>query len=216
MHRRGPSRHDVGMLLSLVVARRVQSGEIDLVFRRWRRPSVRPGGRQLTQVGELDILAVDVVEPADIDDAQAHRAGYPDAAALLADLFRERAGGRARTAHPEPDSPVYRVRVGYRGPDPRVARREALLGPEELNGMLEDLRGIDARAGRAWAVSALRLIRDWPGRRAPELAELAGWHTAPWKANVRRLKELGLTESLPVGYRLSPRGEQVTAALGPP
>jgi hypothetical protein len=24
---------------------------------------------------------------------------------------------------------------------------------------------------------------------------------------VRKLKELGLTESLPVGYRLSPRGE---------
>jgi hypothetical protein len=27
-----------------------------------------------------------------------------------------------------------------------------------------------------------------------------------FKRRVRRLKELGLTESLPVGYRLSPRG----------
>ena len=32
--------------------------------------------------------------------------------------------------------------------------------------------------------------------------------TRPFKADVRKLKELGLTESLPVGYRLSPRGER--------
>jgi hypothetical protein len=32
-----------------------------------------------------------------------------------------------------------------------------------------------------------------------DLAEVA--------ARLRRLKELGLTESLPVGYRLSPRGQ---------
>jgi hypothetical protein len=28
-----------------------------------------------------------------------------------------------------------------------------------------------------------------------------------FKTDVRKLKALGLTESLPVGYRLSPRGE---------
>jgi hypothetical protein len=31
----------------------------------------------------------------------------------------------------------------------------------------------------------------------------------PFKLDVRKLKELGLTESLPIGYRLSPRGETV-------
>jgi transposase len=35
----------------------------------------------------------------------------------------------------------------------------------------------------------------------------------PFKADVRKLKELGLTESLEVGYRLSPRGR---ALLAPP
>ena len=29
----------------------------------------------------------------------------------------------------------------------------------------------------------------------------------PFKQRVRRLKELGLTESLEVGYRMSPRGK---------
>ncbi len=47
-----------------------------------------------------------------------------------------------------------------------------------------------------------------PGVRSP------GWRPAgelgrerlPFKADVRKLKRLGLTESLDVGYRLSPRG----------
>lgn len=50
------------------------------------------------------------------------------------------------------------------------------------------------------------MIDEHPGRRAAELAALAGRETLAFKADVRRLKELGLTESLEVGYRLSPRG----------
>jgi hypothetical protein len=201
------------VLLTLPVLERIRAGDVDLVFRRWRRPNVRAGGRQRTAIGELSILAVDVVDPEAIDDEQAHRAGYPDADALRTELFREQPSTRSRTAQPDPDSPVYRVQVGYRGADPRITLRESLLDPAELDGMLARICAIDARAARPWASTALELIERWPARRAPELAELAGWETSPWKANVRRLKELGLTESLPIGYRLSPRGEQVVAAL---
>jgi hypothetical protein len=38
------------------------------------------------------------------------------------------------------------------------------------------------------------------------LAERFGRERLPFKADVRKLKALGLTESLEVGYRLSPRG----------
>jgi hypothetical protein len=38
--------------------------------------------------------------------------------------------------------------------------------------------------------------------------------TALFKRRVRVLKELGLTESLDVGYRLSPRGEAFVAVAG--
>jgi hypothetical protein len=34
---------------------------------------------------------------------------------------------------------------------------------------------------------------------------------ATFKVHVRKLKNLGLTLSLPVGYRLSPRGEEYLA-----
>ena len=35
----------------------------------------------------------------------------------------------------------------------------------------------------------------------------------PFKLNVRKLKALGLTESLEVGYRLSPRGKSLLHRL---
>jgi hypothetical protein len=193
----------------------IVAGQIDLAFRLWRKPTVRPGGRLRTAVGELAIGRVDVVEASDIDDADAVRAGYPSAAALLDDLFRERKpGARARTAKPDETSRLYRVEVSYAGPDPRVALREHLLDPEQLDAMVERLASMDRRAARGpWTAETLELIDAWPARRAPELAALAGQETLPWKADVRRLKELGLTESLTVGYRLSPRGDQVLGEL---
>jgi hypothetical protein len=41
-----------------------------------------------------------------------------------------------------------------------------------------------------------------------------GREKLPFKRDVRKLKELGLTESLLVGYRLSPRGRALLAGLG--
>ena len=49
--------------------------------------------------------------------------------------------------------------------------------------------------------------------RAAELAALIGWESAPFKTNVRKLKQLGLTQSLEVGYRLTKRGQSVLEKL---
>ena len=57
------------------------------------------------------------------------------------------------------------------------------------------------------------MIADQPGVRAPDLAASVGRETKPFKIDVRKLKELGLTESLPVGYRLSPRGRAFLAHI---
>jgi hypothetical protein len=70
------------------------------------------------------------------------------------------------------------------------------------------LQRMDAASEQGpWTRKYLELIQARPAQRAPELAELMGLPTKPFKQRVRRLKELGLTESLKVGYRLSPRGE---------
>jgi biotin operon repressor len=58
-----------------------------------------------------------------------------------------------------------------------------------------------------WTGAVLALIADRPGIVSAVLAEAMGWERQDFKLHVRRLKELGLTLSLDVGYRLSPRGE---------
>lgn len=100
-----------------------------------------------------------------------------------------------------------RIRLRLAGPDPRVARRaDAAL-------TVDDAAEIERRLARLpWASEILELIAANPGVRAPDLAASRSEATAPFKARVRRLKELGLTESLPVGYRLSPRGQAYLAA----
>jgi hypothetical protein len=45
------------------------------------------------------------------------------------------------------------------------------------------------------------------------LAEAMGWERQDFKLHVRRLKELGLTLSLDIGYQLSPRGESYLSHL---
>ena len=86
------------------------------------------------------------------------------------------------------------------GEDMRVARRE----DGDLTGPAARLDRMDGKTPRTRAT--LRLIADHPGTRAAELAIRRGLETLVFKRAVRRLKELGLTESLEVGYRLSPRG----------
>jgi len=74
------------------------------------------------------------------------------------------------------------------------------------------------RSPRAWRGSTARAatgrgprrrcarIAAAPGTRAADLAAGFGRERLSFKADVRKLKALGLTESLEVGYRLSPRG----------
>ena len=182
------------MLFTQDDMRRIAAGEITLALRRWRRPTVKAGGVLRTRVGVLAIETVDVIEPEEVTDADARRAGRPDRAALLASL---RGDGR-----------LYRIGFHLAGPDPRIALRErADLSAEERAGLDRRLARLDAASRHGpWTDRVLRLIADRPGTRAADLAAELGREKLPFKADVRKLKELGLTESLAVGYRLSPRG----------
>ncbi|HET9558634.1 MAG TPA: hypothetical protein VFS70_15950, partial [Actinomycetota bacterium] len=64
-----------------------------------------------------------------------------------------------------------------------------------------------------WTRATLELIASHPERRAGDLAAMVGREIQPFKTDVRKLKALGLTESLEVGYRLSPRGQALLAQL---
>jgi hypothetical protein len=182
------------------------NGTITCTFRRWRRPQARPGGRYRTPAGVLLVEAVDLIEAAAISDEEARLAGFPGRAELLRQLDRRG------------DGPVYRVRFRFAGPDPREQLRHADRLPEEEWARL---RGRLARLDRAsrrgpWTMPVLRLIAERPGVVARDLAVALGRDRASFKADVRKLKELGLTESLQVGYRLSPRGRALLERMANP
>ena len=182
------------MLFKQRTLERIRSGEVTLAFRRWRRPTVSAGGELRTRLGVLAIDSVQAVDEGEISEADARAAGAASRAALLSSLREE--------------GQLHRVAFHFAGPDPRVALRErARLSAEDRAGIATRLARLD-RASRhgAWTGEVLKLIARRPEVRAPELARQRGLETARFKADVRKLKELGLTESLPVGYRLSPRG----------
>ena len=88
------------------------------------------------------------------------------------------------------------------------------MSKAELAAVKTRLERMDSRSRIGpWTKKTLQLIGKHPEKRAPDLAQQMNMETKPFKANVRKLKELGLTESLKVGYRLSPRGQAVLKRL---
>lgn len=179
-------------------------GSITLTFRTWTRPQARTGGRY--RVAGMLLEAVDVrqVPAGDVSDDEARRAGAPDAASLLARMGVDD-GGQL----------VWRVELRHLGDDDRVQRRaDTDLDAAAIDDLRARLDRLDRRAGVPWTRTTLRLIERYPGIVSTALARHAGKERQVFKTDVRKLKELGLTESLEVGYRLSPRGEAVLRALG--
>jgi hypothetical protein len=204
------------VLLTIAVLEEIRAGRVTVVYRLWQKPTVKTGGTLRTALGALDIVSVAVIDPTTISDTDAQAAGWASPELLIEDLFRERKGsGRGRVVRTEGERRVYRVEVAFRGGDTRAELRSAdELSDDEIVDIVARLDGYDRRSAFGpWTRSTLQLIDTWPARRAPELAELQGRDTLPFKNDVRKLKELGLTESLTVGYRLSPRGKRVWTAL---
>jgi hypothetical protein len=115
-----------------------------------------------------------------------------------------------------PALPVYRVRLRrIDGPDPRdELARTASLSEEDVAAITARLARMDRSSGRGpWTGAVLALIADRPAVVSTVLAEAIGWERQDFKLHVRRLKAIGLTLSLDVGYRLSPRGESYLRSM---
>ena len=180
----------------------ILGGTVTLTFRRWARRQAVPGHRYRTSLGIIEVDSVDIIEADAITTADARRAGV----ASVADLLDQMGGN--------PDHSLYRV--GFHvvdGPDPRsVLAADSDLSEDdraELDGRLDRLDR--ASSYGAWTRATLQLIAEHPAVRAGDLATMVGRERPPFKLDVRKLKNLGLTESLDVGYRLSPRGQAYLA-----
>lgn len=190
------------MLFRVATLEKIRSGDVTLAFRRWRKPTVKPGGRLRTAAGELAIEAVDPCGEADISERDAVAAGFAGREALLTEL-RQRDEGT-----------LYRIAFHLTGPDSRIALRdEDDLSPAGIDAIAARLAKLDQSGERPWTLAVLQFIADRDGTAARDIAAAFGVEKDGLKRNIRKLKELGLTESLEVGYRLSPRGRAVLGAL---
>ncbi|MEM7340958.1 MAG: hypothetical protein AAF467_20040 [Actinomycetota bacterium] len=179
----------------------IADGSITVAYRRWKAPTVVVGRPYRTGGGRVEVEKVDVIDPAAITGAEARRAGYATGDEAREGLRQMGAGGD--------DREVYRV--VFRLLD-EADPRDVLANTTDLSA--DDLAELDARLARLdraskagpWTRPTLQLIAENPAIRAPDLAASVGRETQPFKLDVRKLKNLGLTTSLKIGYELSPRG----------
>lgn len=213
-----PDRRNVrAVLFSADAHPGLARGDITLTFRTWRLPQVRVGGSY--RVGGLTLVVDQVgeVRVGDITEADARRAGAPDRRVLLGRMATRRRGRYSPPATFDltDDTWVWRVafhRVAGAGDgEPRLADRDDLT-PEDRAGIDRRLDRLDAAAAGPWTRPTLALIAAHPGVVSTTLAATLGRERMAFKADVRKLKRLGLTESLRTGYRLSPRGRAYLGA----
>lgn len=184
----------------------IARGDVTVTFRRWKRRQAVAGNRQRTAAGIIEVTAVDVVTEADITRQDARAGGYPSVDALVADL------------RGTPDLPIYRIRFhAVAGPDPRAElAATATLTDEDVAALEKRLSRLDGASRHGpWTAATLAIIAERPAVRAGDLADAVGRERLPFKEDVRKLKNLGLTISLDVGYRLSARGEAFLARRDP-
>jgi hypothetical protein len=184
------------MLIRRPVLDRIASGDVDLQFRRWTRPTVKTGGTLRTPVGMLAIVAVTRVTMRSLTADDAHRAGY----STLRELHDHM---RAK-----PEGHIFRIEVQPGGTDPLVdLRNQSELSSDEITDIATRLARLDAASATGpWTLDYLDLLASNPFVRAQDLADGLGLEKPVFKGNVRKLKMLGLTISHSPGYELSPRG----------
>jgi hypothetical protein len=180
----------------------VASGRITVTFRLWARPHARVGGRYNVGDVVIEVDSIDLVPFAGITRADLRRSGAGSMEAL-----------RARAAHSGPiDDDTLLYRIGFHV----VGDRDRAPRTTDAATVTDVLRRLDAMDRRsrvgAWTRPTLRLIGDREGTVSSELAAALDRPRPEFKVDVRKLKALGLTESLTVGYRLTPLGRAVLDA----
>ena len=144
------------------------------------------------------VHSVEIIDPIHISSADVTAAGYETPDEIRAHLV---SGG---------DRHVYRVGFSHIDePDPRdELANNTSLTPGDVEEISKRLHRLDRSSKHGpWTAQTLALISEYPAVRAPDLALSVGRETAPFKLDVRKLKNLGLTLSLKRGYKLSPRGQ---------
>ena len=188
------------MIFTQAAIEGIKSGRVTLALRRWNTVGIKPGSLIRSSLGVIEIVSME--EVAEFADVDAIAAGFKDASEATRIVDRLSRGGQR-----------YRIGVRYAGDDPRKALREhTRLDRDEVADIHRLLTQMDR--DQPWTLDYLTIIATQPGVVSARLAADLGVDRAAFKLRVRRLKNLGLTESLEVGYRISPRGRTVLDSVG--
>jgi hypothetical protein len=175
----------------------IRAGEVTCTVRIWKRPHVRVGGRYKLGRGVVVVDRISEIDMTDITPGLARRSGFASRAELLK-VARHGTGERVFVVdfHYEPETPD-----------------DTELPPMDAVSVERALKRLEAMDGRAvagpWTHATLAAIARAPGQRAAELATSLARERNAFKRDVRKLKALGLTESLETGYRITLLGEAV-------
>lgn len=175
-------------------------GRVTRTFRVWEKPHVKVGGRyRVHPIGVVEALAVSRVALGALTDTDARAGGFESKAELLEYL------APVAKAPLTDATEVFDVTLRHAGDGDRVwLALEDTLTKAEVLALQARLTKWDGRA--PWTMTTLKLIKRRPHVAASKLAASLGRETLPFKADVVKLKKLGLTQSFEVGYEVSPRG----------
>lgn len=177
----------------------IKDGSITLTYRSWKRTQAKVGNAyKIHAIGMIQVDAMDMVKTSAITEADAVKSGFDS----VNELLRYVPSNKHVTD-------LCRVEFHYLGEDKRERLDlNVVLSDAEVRDLIATLAKRD-RASRCgpWTQATLSSIKSGPGVSASVLAEKLGRDKASLKVDVRKLKKLGLTQSLEVGYRISPRGQ---------
>jgi hypothetical protein len=182
---------------------RIVDGTVTRTFRRWKRLQVVAGNRYRQPFGEIEVVSAEELDEISITESDAELAGYGSLHELFAELAKYHEGT------------LYRIDFRFAGADQRIALRQTdALSEADLEALVKRLARLDKASSRGpWTRQALELIDRNPAVVSTVLAAAMGVDRPAFKIDIRKLKESGLTESLEVGYRLSPRGKRLLEHL---
>ncbi len=183
----------------------IRDGTITRSYRTWAAPRVKVGAQYRLGPGDAVLVTgLDEVALGKIPKVDAARCGFADREELLATI--RKLAKTTLTAR----SKVWRVTFRcVQDVDPRIAKRTD-ASAASLDDVQARLARMDKLSRRGpWTYEVLQLIADKPRVVASELAPHMQRERLAFKADVRKLKALGLTISHGVGYSLSKRGRAV-------
>ncbi len=173
--------------------------------RAWSRPQVRLGGRYAAGATMIEVTALTEARVSELTDEDAARSGFDSLSAMRHEL--ERSARRPL----EPSEVVWRIDfVAVGAVEPPTPPGEPT--DDDVARVGVRLAKMDAARARPWTIATLAAIRDHPATVSTQLAAILGRDCPELKADIRRLKALGLTQSLETGYRILPLGEAVLRA----